>query len=140
MLMTSSATQSGSISERAGEDDEKPSRADGITAEVGREMKEWNEKKEAVMSSVVSAMVGRERTLRRPRRHHATTIAAIGDPAFVAWHKTRIMWLRRLLKGLRKRRLSAARKYLAYIQKRYPEESKQLGLENVTVKGGEAAC
>ena len=44
------------------------------------------------------------------------------------------MWLRRLLKGLRKRRLTAARKYLAYIQKRYPEESKQLGLVNATVE------
>ena len=86
------------------------------------------------MSSVISAMVGRERTLRRPRRHHATAIAAPGDPVFVAWHKTRIMWLRQLLKGLRKRRMANARKYLAYIQDRYPEESTQLGLDNANVE------
>ena len=87
---------------------------------------EINKRKEEVMAAVIKAMVDSEKKLHRPRRHYAKAMEAMGDPAFVAWHKTRIMWCRRLEKGLKKRRLNKAAAVMGYILKRYPEESCQL--------------
>ena len=52
---------------------------------------EVNKRKEEVMAAVIKAMVDSEKKLHRPRRHYAKAMEALGDPAFVAWHKTRIM-------------------------------------------------
>lgn len=54
------------------------------------------------MAEVTRAMVDSEKKLHRARRHSAKVIEATGDPAFVAWHKTRIMWLRRFEKGCKR--------------------------------------
>ena len=64
--------------------------------DVSQEVASLNERKEVTMQWVVGAMVAREKTLRRPRKHYAKAIAALVDPAFVTWHKTRIIWIKRL--------------------------------------------
>ena len=64
--------------------------------DVRTECEELDVQKEKVMSLVVKSMVAREKTLHRPRGHHAKAMKAIEDPAFVSWHKTRVMWIRRL--------------------------------------------
>lgn len=54
-----------------------------------------NKRREELMSWVTGAMVTREKTLRRSRRLYAKAIMTVGDRAFVAWHKTRNMWIKK---------------------------------------------
>lgn len=74
--------------------------ADG--EEVASDMDELNKRKEEVMTKVTSAMVAREKSLRRPRKHHAKAAVALEGPAFVACHKTRICGYVGLKKGSRR--------------------------------------
>ena len=106
-------------------------------AEVSSEAKALNERKEKAMGSVISAMVAREKNAAPPEAVPAFksyNLVATEDPTFVAWHKMRVMWIRRLKKWLKKRRMNKAVRYLVYILELYKEESKQLGLEDAVVE------
>ena len=87
-----------------------------------------NTRKEAVMRQVTSAMVRQEKKIKRPERSHKKLLEEL-DPAFAAWHKARMLWLKRLYKALRKRRKCGARRFL-----RYPGECKELDLEGKVIE------
>ena len=81
-----------------------------------------------VMRQVTAAMVRQEKQLMRPQGSYKKLREEL-DPAFVTWHKTRMLWLKRLCTAPRNRRKCGARRCLACFLEKYPEECVEYGLE-----------